>query len=177
MGSDGYVQAWEPVWGDALTLNIHLNGLPVVVVGNAMASGHARLLQKLRPKKTWFFNAGDIKIVPYDGVPSHGQAMVMTGSPAASVYDFIKIDVEGAEADVWQALTGVRELSPNLTVCMEFTPGAHTDPMAFVELLMNDGFVMGTVGHDGVPRACSLDEALVPDTGEFRMLWLTRGPS
>ena len=96
------------------------------------------------------------------------------GAPDPGAYDFIKIDVEGAEADVWQALAGVRSLSPNLTVCMEFTPEKHENPVAFLELLTSDGFELGTVGHDGTPRSCSLDEALVPDTGNFRMLWLTR---
>jgi hypothetical protein len=59
---------------------------------------------------------------------------------------------------------------------MEFTPSMHTDPLPFLNRLTGDGFDLGTVGHDGVPRRCSLDEALVPDTGGFRMLWLTRTP-
>ncbi len=65
-------------------------------------------------------------------------------------------------------------MSPGLTVCMEFTPSQHEAPQAFLQQLTTDGFELGTVGHDGVPRKCSLEEALVPDTGAFRMLWLTR---
>ncbi len=74
---------------------------------------------------------------------------------------------------MWRALAGVRALSPNLTVCMEFTPSRHDVPHEFLELLESE-FELGTVGHDGVPRRISAEEALVPDTGDFRMLWLAR---
>jgi len=120
------------------------------------------------------FNAGDVRLEPRNPKLVHDTAAVYMRAPAASTFDFIKIDVEGAEADVWQALAEVRAASPRLTVCMEFTPGKHADPKAFVEMLMNDGFALGTVDYDGVPRPCSLETALVPNTGDFRMLWLTR---
>ncbi len=173
--ASGHVQAWEPLWGPIVTRNALVNGLPVDVVPSAMASVDGAM-SPVMPNKGSFFNAGDIKMVPFDQKNNihRWTRKILSQSPVPASYDFIKIDVEGAEADVWQALAGVRSLSPGLTVCMEFTPGKHAEPQAFLELIVSDGFQMGTVGHDGTPRSCSLEEAIVPDTGEFRMLWLTR---
>jgi len=178
-GPGGHVQAWEPVWDHIVTLNAQVNGLPVQVIAKAMASSEATLSPVL-PRRDRFFNAGDVKLIPYDAAGRWFRKVDARppelGDPAApeEPWDFIKIDVEGAEADVWMALAGVRSRSPSLTVCMEFTPKSHPEPRQFLEQIHADGFAVGTVGHDGVPRPITTDEALVPDTGDFRMLWLTR---
>ena len=175
VGSAGKVQAWEPVWNRLTCLNAEVNGLEVEVVNKAMAPIRGQL-EITPPRRGWFFNAGDVKLSPVaDAAGRRIEMLREQAPPVTEPWDFIKIDVEGAEADVWQALAGVREVSPGLTVCMEFTPLRHESPDAFLQRLVADGFTMGTVGHDGVPRACSLEEAVVPDTGGFRMLWLTRG--
>jgi FkbM family methyltransferase len=170
VGSAGRVQAWEPVWGAKLLANLNINGLDGEVKRALMGTRFGWFEYKIPSGP---FNAGDIKLFPDKGLP--GQSRVSMLPPAAEPWDFIKIDVEGAEADVWQALSGVRQESPNLTVCMEFTPSQHEYPDRFLSQLASE-FEVGTVGHDGVPRRISLVEALVPDTGGFRMLWLTRAP-
>jgi FkbM family methyltransferase len=174
VGKDGVVQAWEPVWDGAVNLNANLNGLPVEVVHYVMGTAIGELYAISKIPKT-FYNAGDVKMKRI--TPDVGEwcpnDKVMIVAPAAAAWDFIKIDVEGAEADVWDALGGVRDVSPKLTVCMEFTPEKHADPERFLRDIENS-FTIGTCGHDGTPRPCSIEEALVPDTGGFRMLWLTR---
>ena len=172
VGATGTVEAWEPIWGKTLLANVDLNGFDITVHRAFMGTGAMALGFRIG---TGPFNAGNIKAYPVTGTGGlPGYSRVTARLPAAASCDFIKIDVEGAEADVWQALAGVRAQSPDLTVCMEFTPSEHVAPVAFLQQLVKDGFEVGTVGHDGVPRKCSLDEALVPDTGGFRMLWLTR---
>lgn len=166
-GDSGYVQAWEPVWGAAVLHNLQVNGLGGLVVAKFMGTV-ARPLWVRIPSGP--INAGDVKPLQY----LHHQARATEARPPDDEeWDFIKIDVEGNEADVWRALAGSRAKSPRLTVCMEFTPSSHEDPAAFLEELQQE-FVLGTVGHDGVPRSISAEEAVVPDTGGFRMLWLTR---
>ena len=178
VSESGYVEAWEPFWFAAVRNNAGINGLRITVRDCLMGTDHgARYLGKV-PKQI-LFNAGDVRLdrltdpLRLVGAesPTNG---IATGAPDVAPYDFIKIDVEGSEMDVWAALCFVRQLSPNLTVCMEFTPKQHKDPRAALDSIVADGFTMGSVGHDGVPRPCSIDEALVPDTGDFRMLWLTR---
>ncbi len=168
VGGSGIVQAWEPVWSETLLANVNINGLNIEVVRALMGSTSGEYeYRKQRPP----FNAGDVRLTPRADGSSRPAVPMRIPSGA---WDFIKIDVEGAEADVWKALAGVREESGNLTVCMEFTPSQHESPEEFLVGVVADGFELGTVGHDGVPRKISYAEALVPDTGGFRMLWLTR---
>lgn len=174
VGPDGAVEAWEPVWHAAVRTNADVNGLHVTVRDCLMGTGNDQFVRHIPPQG--LFNAGDVKLEPYiDGGKKHlTMALASMAAPDPAPWDFIKIDVEGAEADVWQALAGVREQSPNLTVCMEFTPSQHADPRAFLEQLHADGFAVSSVSYDGFPRPITTDEALVPNTGDFRMLWLTR---
>jgi len=173
VGSAGHVQAWEPYWSHIVRTNASVNGLPIEVVGKAMATEEAEY-RVTNPRGDYFFNAGDVKMRRFAGpISGSGATRRWSQIPTAEPWDFIKIDVEGAEADVWAALGPARTLSPNLTVCMEFTPSKHEDPLGFLDLLSTP-YELGTVGHDGVPRRCSIEEALVPDTGDFRMLWLTK---
>lgn len=173
-GKGGYVEAWEPVWSNLVTYNADANGVEIKVHRAPMGTGADKEFEFRLPGT--MFNAGDVHLSPrkINTATRVGFGCVLMSAPDPGAYDFIKIDVEGAEADVWQALAGVRERSPNLTVCMEFTPKSHPEPRQFLEQIHADGFAVGTVGHDGVPRPITMEEALVPDTGDFRMLWLTR---
>jgi FkbM family methyltransferase len=176
VGPEGAIEAWEPVWYEVATQNAEVNGLRNITVRDWLMGttedGEYRVTSWQREGAD-LFNAGNVEMIEFtDGTTSDDVALMV--SPEAAPWDFIKIDVEGAEADVWKALAGVREVSPNLTVCMEFTPKNHPEPRQFLEQLHADGFTVGTVGHDGVPRPVTMEEALVPDTGGFRMLWLTR---
>jgi len=175
VGKHGAVQAWEPVWGKAVLANVDINGFDVEVRSALIGTTGGEYEFWMPPGH---FNAGNIKLSEcVSRLSASHLSRVPMHKPAPEAWDFIKIDVEGAEADVWEALAGVREQSPNLTVCMEFTPSEHEKPGQFLAKLVEDGFELGTVGHDGVPRSISLEEALVPDTGGFRMLWLKGGAS
>lgn len=174
VGKDGYVQAWEPYWGELLKRNIVINGANVEAAISAMGTHYAWLLRSDLPQG--WFNAGDL---PMHRLSSDLHRFRTSGAPVlrpeSGSYDFIKIDVEGSEDDVWDALKDVRDESPNLTVCMEFTPGCHAKPFNWLESIRDvDGFDIATVGHDGIPRPIPVLEAVVPDTGDFRMLWLTK---
>lgn len=176
VGTTGRVEAWEPVWSETLLANVNINGLDVVVEAALMGTDPDQFEHS---KVKAPFNAGDVKlrrVRPQAGYDPAYWRRVPMRRPATQAIDFIKIDVEGAEADVWESLERVRAASPTLTVCMEFTPSEHEQPAKFLEKLVADGFELGTVGHDGMPRKISAEEAIVPDTGGFRMLWLTRSP-
>jgi len=172
-GQDGRVEAWEPIYSELVTANAGLNGLAVVTQPCAMGTaGGSVKLYRDPGNEIGLYNAGGGSPVTDHRNEPDDEFEVEVREPAG-LYDFIKIDVEGAEADVWKALRVGRFTDP-VTVCMEFTPSKHVEPSLFLLDIVSDGFRLGTVGHDGVPRECSIEEALVPDTGDFRMLWLTR---
>jgi len=179
VGKEGFVEAWEPVHADLLRTNIAVNGASVHVVAGAMgtlstSAGMVALFEK--PPQHLFFNAGGAAMRRADPLISRDtqSLRIPIEAPTPRPCDFIKIDVEGAEADVWRALDEVKAVSPSLTVCMEFTPKHHEDPQGFLGSIAAEGFTIGTVGHDGFTRPCSIEEAAVPDTGGFRMLWLSK---
>src|SRR5882672_1357908 len=132
VGESGHVQAWEPVWGALAHQNAAVNGLEMLVLREAMASEKSVLeIRFPNVRASELINAGDVPMRPARGLPGYTNFNQVSASPPEpESFDFIKIDVEGAEADVWKALEGVRKLSPKLTVCMEFTPSKHVDPMA-----------------------------------------------
>lgn len=171
--SSGYVEAYEPLceqW-ELTRHNVSLNGFDnwAEVMWSGVGTADSVVLEV--PKKddhSGLFNAGGSS-------PARRRCRDTFLAPLEAPlgrYDFVKIDVEGAEEDVWHALP--KSEGHAMTVCMEFTPSRHDDPKSFLDLIVSQGFSIGTVGHDGYPRACSIDEALIPDTGDFRMLWLER---
>jgi len=180
VGAEGHVEAWEPVRPDLLRTNIAVNGASVHVVARAMGtlstSAGMMALFEDSPARA-FFNAGGATMRRAGKLTSFVESTtigVPIEAPTPLPWDFIKIDVEGTEADVWRALDEVKAVSLSLTVCMEFTPKHHEDPQGFLGSIAAEGFTIGTVGHDGFARPCSIEEAVVPDTGEFRMLWLSK---
>jgi len=169
VGSDGTVEAWEPWHGAVLEANVALNGASVRVRRSPMGKG-TYWAQEPERSSLGFINAGCVHL----DTRKTGRGPLQGAVPVTQPVDFIKVDVEGSEGDVWEALEPVIEASPVLTVCLEFAPSRHAQPTAFLLGLKNRGFALGTVGEDGTPRACNLEEALVPDTGGMRMLWLTK---
>ena len=180
VGGSGQVDAWEPYHCDLLQLNASLNGFNsprLVVHPHAMGwpGGEHVVVSPPASNELNLFNAGGVEVTGDGPLLRSFQRRVETHLPYAPeehLYDFIKVDVEGHEAEVWKALA--LSYAARATVCMEFTPKKHADPSAFLHQITQVGFALGTVGHDGTPRACSAEEALEPDTGDFRMLWLTR---
>lgn len=181
VGSEGTVAAWEPYHHDLVQTNADLNGLPVVVFPQAFgakAGGYVIVSEPLS-NDLRLFNAGNIQVQKDSGLLHMYQHRIPVGTTTADGADFVKIDVEGHEEEVWNGLFGANPAdSPAtgpVTVCLEFTPSKHRAPAEFLERIEKlDGFRIGTVGSDGSPRPCTKEEALQPDTGDFRMLWLTR---
>lgn len=89
--------------------------------------------------------------------------------------DFVKIDVQGDELEVLRGMKETLARSPDIAIAMEFTPVEHADPAeALREIREQMGLRIQTIGTDGTVRPVSIDQAASPDTGDHRMLWLTR---
>ena len=75
--------------------------------------------------------------------------------------EFIKMDVEGFEPQVWAGMTRILEQRRPLTIFMEFTVGRLPDPAGFLEQILSYGFSLELISfnHGIVPvtRAEILD--------------------
>ena len=84
--------------------------------------------------------------------------------------DFIKIDVEGAEEQVWNGMQELLDRSPNVTVLMEFNAQRCLRPQQTLAEI-SGRFPLRELGLDGVVRA--LDPADVPLRTEDTLLVLS----
>lgn len=73
--------------------------------------------------------------------------------PHALDLEFIKMDVEGFEPEVWKGMTAIltRKSKKPLTIFMEFTVGRLADPAGFLDEILSHGFSLEIVSHqDGI---------------------------
>jgi FkbM family methyltransferase len=90
--------------------------------------------------------------------------------------DFVKIDVQGYEMEVLRGMQRVIKNSPNVAIAMEFTPGEYDSPSEALLEIQKMGLDVKAIGTDGIVRPITLADAARPNTGDHRMLWLTRAP-
>jgi FkbM family methyltransferase len=78
--------------------------------------------------------------------------------PGAMDAEFIKMDVEGFEQNVWHGMTGILKQKKPLTIFMEFTVSRFADANGFLDEILSEGFSMEIISHfDGI-RPISRDE-------------------
>lgn len=177
VGPTGAVDAWEPIHHDLVRLNRNVNGVSVNVLPYVMGARDENLVSMV-PDRGFggLFNAGGARTVLPESMACRSPHAVRVDmvKPGGFQADFIKIDVEGAEQDVWESLDYLTGSTKPLTVCMEFTPHKHQKPEEFLDSICCLGFYLHTIAPDGSTPAISVEDAVKPDTGEFRMLWLER---
>jgi FkbM family methyltransferase len=80
--------------------------------------------------------------------------------PEALDAEFVKIDVEGYEQQVWRGMSGILARGQPLTIFMEFTVQRYPDPVGFLDEIRGEGFTLEIVDHrDGI-RATTTDEIM-----------------
>jgi len=80
--------------------------------------------------------------------------------PEALDAEFIKIDVEGYEQQVWRGMTGILARGQPLTIFMEFTVGRYPDPRGFLDEIVGEGFTLEIVDYFGGIRATTIEEIM-----------------
>jgi hypothetical protein len=116
-------------------------------------------------------NARVVEEAPYEGtlieVPT-----VRLDDVLPDKVDFIKIDAEGGEREIWRGMARTIEKNPQLQVFMEFNPKrtANYDPHEFLGAISADGFELGVVSYDGSSRVVDADKLIANGTEQILFL-------
>lgn len=88
--------------------------------------------------------------------------------------DFIKIDVEGAEEDVWKGMSALVGRKKPLAILLEFTPNRYADAEGFLRSIVDEGFALAHVTPRNGVQAISVQDVLDGPGDEDQMLILAR---
>jgi hypothetical protein len=86
----------------------------------------------------------------------------------------IKIDVEGAEEDVWQGMQQTITQNPGLVLILELNVDRYKDPRSFLEAIEHAGFRLRYIDFDAEVKDVTIDRLLRQRVGEDWMLYLAR---
>lgn len=151
-GAEGRVLSFEPnaALTPLLRKSIEVNGFAPFTDFHEMALGASAGTAGIEARTD---QPGGGRTVADDG----GHARVRLGRfdaiPHALDVEFIKMDVEGFEPEVWKGMTGVLERKSGLplTIFMEFTVGRLADPGGFLDEILSHGFSLEMISfNDGI---------------------------
>lgn len=88
--------------------------------------------------------------------------------------DVIKIDVEGAEAAVWQGMQYTLQRHPNVLILLEFGVARYPNPKEFLDEIQAAGFNLRQIDQGGEIKPVSIDECLNERQDSYWDLFLSR---
>lgn len=182
-GPAGRVLAVEPNprMADLIRRSAALNGYATVEIAECAAthaSGAARLW--IKREAAGKVNLGGATLHPRWDVGPWDQNMTIRTEPLDALLadwpalDFIKIDAEGAEVNVWRGMRGILARHFDMLVVMEAVPGRGYDLAELLALVREDGFPIRILDTDGDIKMMSDAELLARHPDEWMMLWLQR---
>jgi FkbM family methyltransferase len=151
-GAEGRVLSFEPNASLAplLRKSIEVNGFAPFTDFHEMALGASAGTAGIEARTD---QPGGGRTVADDGAHAQVRLGRFDGIPHALDLEFIKMDVEGFEPEVWKGMTAIlkRKSSRPLTIFMEFTVGRLADPAGFLDEILSHGFSLEIVSHqDGI---------------------------
>lgn len=88
--------------------------------------------------------------------------------------DFVKIDAEGAEEQIWMGMSGLLERRGAMTVFLEFAAARYASPAAFLGRLLQYGFKLSRVEPSGGVATVDAARVLADPPAVDQMLVLQR---
>jgi FkbM family methyltransferase len=179
--SERPVQAWEPqrslaglIRGTSI-----LNGMNIEVQQCAASDsgGHIRLTTHPVEGAGVLCGSGNVSSQvtdPFDdSICVVETKTIDSTSFAQSPVNFIKIDAEGHEPQVWGGMSNLRKISPDLRVLLEWSPKAYSDKAKFMSDIVSEGWKLHTIDSRGAAKPVLRETLLAMDDG-FEMVLLTR---
>jgi FkbM family methyltransferase len=176
-GPTGRVAPIEPTprLADLLRQTLDVNGFPYIdVVTKAASDSDGETLQLVvPPRRSMNARLSDV-------VDGGAEAFAVESVTIDSLtrewprVDLIKVDVEGAEEQVWQGMRETIAHNSDLVIVLEFNVDRYREPRAFIEEIEAAGFPLRYIDIDGEAKGVGPDELLTRQVGQDWMLYLTR---
>jgi FkbM family methyltransferase len=176
VGADGRVHAFEPnpALAALLTSSVEINGFASRTTVHACALGESDQTGALRvppgqPKNAWMVaperrREDDVE-VPVRSLDS---------LPELAEVDFLKIDVEGAERDIWRGMSALIASGRPLTIVLEFRPVRYSSPAEFLDEILAAGFSLATIDDAAGIVSVAREHVLSQPPKEDQLLVLRR---
>jgi FkbM family methyltransferase len=176
-GPMGKVIAAEPIpdTHSYLTRNVRLNGFDsttqILPVALGAQSGEVILAVPRGEPKNALVMGGDMPLHEGWQWDEIAAPMLAIDDLDLERLDFIKIDVEGAELDVWAGMQRTIARSPDIKILMEVNCGRYSQAQAFIDSMKNQ-FQLRAVDYNG--HAVPISDAQLLDAYEDVMVYLSR---
>ena len=178
VGPNGRVFAFEPnhSMAERIRRSSYLNGLTGTISVQSMALAEKAhvvcfVIPGDEPKNAY--------IMPYEnGVVPAGAVLIETerldARPEWRDIEFLKIDAEGAEQQIWAGASGLRAHDKLKTIILEFQPARYANARAFLADIMSWGFALEWIDPNRGILPISLDDIMARDPKEDIMLVFRR---
>src|ERR1044072_237722 len=180
VGESGEVIALEPdpELYAALETNCSRNSVTNVCLYNVAAGSHAGRMVLSRS----LLNSGDNRLagVPEQAIKRSVSVRVKTADEivAGSPVDFVKIDVQGWEAEVLAGMKQILDFNPALRICFEYWPrglrNAGCDPLLLLKEMAKRGFQFQEVSGRGRATVTDLASWSAPTGDGYTNLYAVR---
>jgi FkbM family methyltransferase len=145
-GPAGRTLSFEPnaKLAPLLRKSIEVNGFAPMTDFHEMALGASAGTAGIEARTD---QPGGGRMVADDGTHDRVRLGRFDAIPHALDLEFIKMDVEGFEPEVWKGMTAIlqRKGERPLTIFMEFTVGRLADPAGFLDEILSNGFSLEIV--------------------------------
>ena len=165
-----------PRLADLLRQTLDVNGFPdTEVVAKAASDSDGKPLQLVVPdRRSMNARIVDSPGTAEESVPVESVTIDSLTRDWPRV-DLIKIDVEGAEEQVWLGMQETIARNRDLVVVLEFNVERYDDPRAFARTIQAAGFPLRFIDVDAEVKTVTEDELLTEHPGDDWMLYLVRG--
>ena len=177
VGREGRVLPVEPTprLADLLRQTLDVNGFPTVTVVAAAASDtDGETLQLVVPARRSLNARLSQEAGPTDAVVDVQSVTIDALSREWPRVDLIKIDVEGAEENVWRGMEQTIADNPGLVVILELNVARYDDPRSFLQGIEGAGFSLRFIDIDAEIKDVTVDQLLRQQVGQDWMLYLAR---
>jgi FkbM family methyltransferase len=181
VGSAGEVHAFEPNIDLArrMTQSLALNGFSEIVMVHEQALADAEidvvLIVPTDEPKNGHLLPADHPVTMDDQVETRFMRTRRLDSYAElHDADLIKIDADTSEMTIWEGMSGILDNGRPLTIVLEFARVRYTDPGAFIDQILSDGFSLSVITLENGVQPIDREAILAASPTEDVMLLLVR---